>query len=362
VNSERRPALETNYQQLGAVWTTAGGCRLPERFGELAEECRAVRQQAGVIDCTDRAWLTATGADAARFIHGMVSNQVQELGPGEGRYALLLDAQGHILADLYLLRLAVSLLLETRWSLREKLGSTLEKFIIADDVELADKSDQLTALAVEGPAACELLNAAGAANLPAGEGSHVEVRLAEAPVRVVAAGETGEDGYHLLFPVEFAQNVWEALQAQRDIVAWLPVGQAALNILRVEAGIPRYGVDIDERTLPPEAGLEARAISYSKGCYVGQETVERIRSRGHVNRKLVGLQLPDGPLPAPGAALSAEGKEIGWITSAVDSPSLGGIALGYVRREYLASGTRLAVAGAQQAEVAPLPFPGVRNQ
>lgn len=361
MNSERRPALEALYQQLGAVWTTAGGCRLPERFGEVATECRAVREQAGVTDSTDCTYLEASGSDAARFIHGMVSNQVQDLSSGDGRYALLLDAQGHILADLYVLRLAETLLLETHWTLREKLRSTLEKFIIADDVEFTDQSDQLTALTVEGPAARELLNATGTAKLPEGEGGHVEARLAQAPVRIVATGETGEDSYRLIFPVEYAQNIWEALEAHRDTIAWLPVGQTALNILRVEAGTPRYGADMDERTLPPEASLEARAISYSKGCYVGQETVERIRSRGHVNRKLVGLYLPDRPLPATGARLSAEGKEVGWVTSVVESPELGGIALGYVRREFLAPGTKLALPSNQRAEVASLPFPALRN-
>jgi folate-binding protein YgfZ len=356
VSDERRPPLETTYLQLGATWTTASGCVLPERFSEVTQECRAVREGAGVIDRSDRAWLEATGDDAVRFVHGMVSNQVKELAPGDGRYALLLDAHGHILADLYALRLVEGLLLETHWSLKERVRETLEKFIIADDVELFDRSDRLTALSVEGPAAGKLLTVAGAARLPTGEGNHSETQLADAPLRIVRVSETGEDGYRLVFAVEHAPNVWEALAGQRDAAAWQPVGHAALNVLRVEAGIPRYGVDVDERTLPPEAGLEARAISYNKGCYVGQETVERIRSRGHVNRRLVGLQLPGDSLPAPGAKLSADGKEVGWITSAVESPSLGCIALGYVRREYLASGTKLALEGNQQAKVAELPF------
>jgi glycine cleavage system aminomethyltransferase T len=235
LTSQRRPALEASYQQLGAVWTTAGGCLLPERFSDVAQEGRAVREAVGVIDRSDRACLEATGADAARFIHGMVSNQVEELAPGEGRYALQLDAQGHILADLYVLRLSESLLLETHWSLKDKLREMLEKFIIADDVELADRSNQLAALSVEGPAAGKLLKAAGAANLPADEGSHMEARLANAPVRIVAASETGEAGYRLLFAVEYAQNVWDALAAQRDAIGWQPVGQAALNILASRA-------------------------------------------------------------------------------------------------------------------------------
>jgi folate-binding protein YgfZ len=128
-------------------------------------------------------------------------------------------------------------------------------------------------------------------------------------------------------------------------------------VLRTEAGIPWYGFDMDERTLPPEAGLEARALSYTKGCYLGQEIMERIRSRGQVNRRLTGLLLHTDSLPAPGANLTAEGKNVGSITTAVDSPALGRpIALGYVRREYLEAGTKLAVENGGTAEVATLPF------
>ena len=136
-----------------------------------------------------------------------------------------------------------------------------------------------------------------------------------------------------------------------------PVGHAALNILRTEAGIPWYGAELNEQTLPPEAGLEQRAISYTKGCYLGQEIVERIRSRGHVNRKLVGLVLGGASLPAAGAKLRRDGKEVGHVTTAVHSPTLGrAIALGYVRREHLEPGTRLEVEGGGTAEVTTLPF------
>jgi folate-binding protein YgfZ len=357
VSQERRPPLEATYRGLGAEWRGVEGCLLPERFGAVVEEVRAVRQAAGVIDRSDCAYLEATGADAVRFLHGMVSNEVKELAAGQGRYALQLDAQGHILADLHLLVLADHLLLETAWALKVKLRATLERYIIADDLELSDLSDQLSALAVEGPAAAKLLGAAGVASLPRNEFDHVESSLGGAPVRVVRLSETGEEGYRLIFAVEYAQNVWEALAAQQAAMGWKPVGHAALNLLRLEAGRPRYGVDMDERTLPQEAGLEARAISYTKGCYIGQETVERIHSRGHVNRKLVGLLLAGDAPPAPGAKLSAEGKEVGWVTSAAHSPTLGRpIALGYVRREYLGPGTRVGLEGGLRGEIVALPF------
>lgn len=355
--SEQRPALEATYRELGAELVASEGCLLPRRFGEVAEEVRAVRQRAGVIDCTDRAWLRVSGADAPRFLHGMISNHVQELTAGQGRYALQLDAQGHILADLYVLRLPDALLLETAVNLKDKMRTRLEKYVIADDVTFEDASDQLTALSVEGPAAAQLLQAAGAASLPENEFDHVEASLGGSPARVVRLSETGEEGFRLLFAVEYAQNVWDALTAEQEAIGWKPVGHDALNILRVEAGRPRFGIDMDERTLPPEAGLEARAISYTKGCYIGQETVERLRSRGHVNRKLAGLTLTGAALPAAGAKLSVDGKDIGWVTSAVESPTLGRrIGLGYVRREQLAPGTQLVVEGGGEAEITQLPF------
>jgi len=182
------------------------------------------------------------------------------------------------------------------------------------------------------------------------------VKLGDAPTLILRVSETGEEGFRLIFVVEYAQNIWDALAAVQQVAPWKPVGHAAWNILRTEAGVPWYGVDMDERTLPPEAALEARALSYSKGCYVGQEIIERIRSRGHVNRRLAGLRL-QGARPAAGAKLLREGKEVGVLTTVVESPTLGGaIALGIVRREQLEPGTRLEVEGGGAAEVAALPF------
>lgn len=349
--------MAANYGAPGAQLATVQGCRVPEHFGDVNAECRAVRESAGVMDRNDRGYLTASGPDAASFLHRMTSNEVNGLEPGQGCYATQLTAQGHMVADFYLLRMADHLLLETGYSVRDRLREILEKYIIADDVELADLSEQLAALAVEGPAAGKLLTAAGAVTLPGKEFNHTWVKLAGTPVLVVRLSETGEEGYRLVFVVEYAQNVWDALSGQQKLVPWKPVGHAALNILRTEAGIPWYGVDMDEHTLPPEAGLEARAISYTKGCYLGQEIIERIRSRGHVNRRLAGFYLGGEGLPAAGTKLHSNGKEVGKITTAVLSPTLGRpIALGYVRREHLRAGNRLTLEGGGTAEVAELPL------
>jgi folate-binding protein YgfZ len=253
------------------------------------------------------------------------------------------------------------LLLETDAELAPRLRETLEKYVIADDVTLQDRSQELAALSVEGPRSGELLTAAGAVTLPGQELNHTWVELSlpgaaeeKTPVLAVRLSETGEEGYRLIFVVEYAQNVYQALAARRSQIPWRAVGWEALNLLRTEAGIPWYGIDMDEHTLPPEAGLEARAISYTKGCYLGQEIIERIR---HVHRRLSGLLLRGPVLPEAGTKLEVEGKEAGRITTAVLSPTLGRpIGLGYVRREYREPGTRLEVASGGTAEVTHLPF------
>ncbi len=342
----------------GAQFGAWRGCRAAEHYGNVEAEVRAVREGAGVIDRTDRAFLTASGPDATDYLQRMTSNEVSKLEPGQGRYALQLDTLGHIVADFHLLRMSDHVLLETDWLRRAPLREVLEKYIVADEAEIADASEQLAELAVEGPQSGRLLKAALSQGvLPGAALNHGWVKFNETPVLVARVSETGEQGYRLIFVVEYAQNLWDALAAQQRVVKWRPVGHAALNILRTEAGIPWFGFDLDERTLPPEAGLEQRAISYTKGCYLGQEVIERIRSRGHVNRKLTGLRLEATALPAHGTKLLADGKEVGQITTAVRSPRLGAIALGYVRREHLEPGTKLGVEGGGTAEIAPLPFP-----
>lgn len=354
---ERRSPLHSAYEALGAKYFAFQSCLVPEVFTSVAEECAAVRQAVGVVDWSPRGFLTVTGADHVDFLHRMLSNDVQGLAPGQGNYSLLLTVQGHIVADLHLWRMDDHVLLETHLATKEPLRETLEKYVIADDVAVEDQSEQLTALLVEGPAAASLLGAAGAAVLPGKEFNHTWVKLGETPVHVARLSQTGSAGYALLFVVEYAQNVWDALAAARARVPWQPVGWAALNVLRTEAGIPWYGVDLAATTLPPEAGLETRAISYTKGCYVGQEIIERIRSRGHVNRKLTGLVVEDGSVPPAGTKLLAESKEVGEITTAVHSPTLARvIALGYVRREHFTPGTRLALSSGGAARVTTLPF------
>lgn len=343
----------------GAVLTNDRGVELPERFTDPVQEYQAVHEKAGLIDLSFRMQVRVAGEDRVTFLQGMVSNDIKALRLGEGCAAALLTEQGRIVADLRVYALDTCLLLDVDARVKEKMIEALSRFIIADDVELEDLSDQQTTLALQGPLAPAVFAAAGAPVSLAQEFQHGEAMLAGVNVRIVRVSDTGEDGYEILLPSAQAEQVWQALLQAGMPLGLRPVGLAALNMLRVEAGIPWYGLDMDEGRIVLEVGLE-HALSFSKGCYLGQEVVERVTARGHVNRKLSGLLVQGDTPPVSGEKLFHDAQEVGWVTSAVVSPRLGRpIALGYVRREYQAPGTQLQIdrqGTPMIAEVTALPF------
>ncbi len=331
-----------------------GALGLPERFADPRTEWGAVRQRCGLLDARFRGLLRMTGSDRASFLQGMVSNDIAGLQAGDGTYAALLTQQGKIVSDLRIYVLADELWLDVPAARVAAVREGLERYIIADDVEFAAEQAWVPLVAVEGPlAARTLMGVVGEAV----EGwkllTHRELSFDGARLRVTAATHSGEGGFLLFGPPQFREGLWQYCCA----AGAEPVGMETLNVLRVEAGIPWYGCDMDESTLVSEAGIE-EAISYKKGCYLGQEVVERVAARGRVHRKLVGL-VCDGPsLPEAHAGLSREGNEVGWITSAVWSPARQSVvALGYVKREHWEVGTELRLAQSGTiARVAALPF------
>jgi glycine cleavage system T protein len=348
----------------GARWTDDRGVELPESFTDVAEEYRAVRTCVGLIDASFRTQVRMSGEDRVGFLQGMLSNDVKSLKPGGGCAAALLTEQGRIVADLRVYALETEFLLDVDVRIKDSMINALSRFIIADDVELEDLSATQTTLALQGPLAARALATVAVMTPLAKEFDHQEAMIAGVSVRVVRVSETGEEGYEILAPREQAELVWQALWQAGASLGLRPIGHAALNSLRIEAGIPWYGVDMDEGRIVLEVGLE-HAISFKKGCYLGQEVVERASARGHVNRKLSGLivQLGDSsdPLPTQNDKLFHGEQEVGWITSVAWSPRLGcAIALGYVRREHLAAGTQLRIDRQGKpmiAEVTTLPFP-----
>lgn len=285
--------------------------------------------------------LVLTGEDRVRFLHGMVTNDIEALKPGQGCHAAMLTAKGKMLADLIVEADEASLTLVLDGSLRDKIKAVLDKHIIMDDVEVADRSDE-PALGVFGDDAAAAIAAASgldAAALSALPNYHF---LDAGALRVARTPELGGAGFHLFGEAR---------------VAGEPLTDAEFEERRVEAGTPRYGVDMGEDRLPIEAGVND-AVSFTKGCYLGQEVIARATNLGHINRRLVGLILDGEALAKSGAKLSSPSKpEAGWITTSVRSRRLGKvIALGYVHRTLWEPGVSLTVDDGRTATVSALPF------
>lgn len=317
------------------------------------DEVRAVRHAAGFFHLGDRGLLEISGGDARRWLNGMVSNDVALLRPGPERSgcpALLLSRKGRVLAALHVLLVGEDFWLELPRNAASPVAEQLARFVIADDVRIANRSDDFARFGVEGPGAAATVAHALGGDVPVLAPGACERRARAGADCVVARfGWSGEDAYQLFVPQETAGDL-----AARLAGAASPCSAQALEVLRVEAGLPRQGAELSEDVLPPEARLEG-SISYTKGCYTGQEIVARLRSRGHVNHLLVGLRFGGGALPAPGTKLRAESAEIGEVTSAVRSPDAGPIGLGFVRVGHDAPGTVLEAAGAE-VRVAALPL------
>jgi folate-binding protein YgfZ len=324
-------------------------------YGDARSEFQALFSASGIYDLGARAKISLTGSDRVRWLNGMVTNNVRDLQLGHGVYAFLLNPQGHILGDLYAYNLGESLLVDTDQVQVEKVLAVFDKYIIMDDVEVANLSDRAPAIGIAGPKSGEALLAAGFEIPELAPLQFVEISWQQIRVTVVRGDNPSVESFELWVEAGNTERVHEALVK----AGTKPVGTAALERLRIAAGIPRYGVDIRERDLPQETEQE-RALNFSKGCYVGQEIVERIRSRGQVRRKFTGFEV-SGPLPAAGSKIQVDGKDVGEITSATSLLVASGerrLALGYIRREVATPGKQVE-AGGSAAAVANLPFAGM---
>lgn len=345
-----RTILSEHLASRGARLGEYSGAETPASFGDPQAEFAALRFAAGVFDLGWRAKLAATGEDRIRWMNGMVTGNVRDLGPNRGAYSFLLNPQGHILGDLYIYNRGETLLLDTDCSQAGRLREVFEKYIIMDDVEVTDISEKLTAIGLRGPQAAAILEKCG---VTAGSLQPLELRdVAWHDVGLSLIRGAGSGGYELWLAPLNAPRVWEAAV----MAGAAPVGTEALELWRIAAGVPRYGQDIRERDLPQETE-QHQALDFSKGCYVGQEIVERIRSRGQVHRMFTGFRTTGAA--APGTKLQADGKDVGELTSVASLPQSNGtrttIALGYVRRELALPGKELK-AGEATVTVSKLPF------
>ncbi len=349
------------HRSNGAVFIEQDGWMLPAHFGNVADEYHAVRAAAGLIDFAHRGLLQFTGPDRLSFLQGMLSNDMRALKPFDGAYATILTQQGKVIADVRVLCAMNSFYLDFWEVLKGKILDHLNRYLIADEVEIADRSQEYTNISIQGPEAEVLLRRiiARDVELPVRAKQHAMLDIDGAAVCVVHDNHTGEAGYDLITPLSAVANIAQKLTdtGKRHGARW--IGEETQNILRIEAGIPRYGVDFSEDNLLLEVGIE-HAVSFTKGCYLGQEVVERIRSRGHVNKKLSGVLL-DGETPSTtGAVIEGRGKPIGVITSSVFSPALERpIALGYLNKDFWSPGQEVSIKTEQsetRATVTALPF------
>jgi folate-binding protein YgfZ len=364
--AEQSP-LHDVTSQAGAVFADRDGYSMPAHYSDALAEYRHARQAAVVFDISSRSKVEVAGSEAAMFLHNLCTNDVNELLIGAGCEAFFATATAKAIDFVLLYHVVLhdgrdAFWIDTRAGRSEKLIQHLDRHLISEQAEFADRTREFAQIHLAGPAAKDILEKAILDDVPDlgplmhmirtfGANGHSHIRRHD-PLAL--------PGYDIVCLNALAANVWGLLVR----AGARPAGLDAYELLRVEAGTPVYGVDIDENRFIVEVGRTATAISYNKGCYLGQEPVVMARDRGQVQRTLLGLKLSSSaPVPS-GSKLFREGKEVGVTTSSIISPALGTpIALAYVKRGSQEPGTAVEVEAAGQhiaAEVSPLPFPGTR--
>jgi folate-binding protein YgfZ len=304
---------------------------------------RTMTEACGVIDRSERGKLALAGAEAKSFLQGQVSNDVESLSPGSGCYAAFLTPKGKMLGDLRILDAGDELLLDTERVALQGLFNMIRRFSIGYQTELHKRTLESGLLSLIGPGAAAV---AGAQSLPDAEHGHALVAVGGVPARAVRT----DVGIDLLCAAADVPALLSAVAAAGGAL----VSDEAAECLRVEHGRPRYGIDLDDTVIPQEAGLNARAVSFTKGCYVGQETVARLHYRGKPNRHLRGLRLSDEV--GGGEEIEFAERNVGRVTTTAISPRFGAIALGFVRREAPPGSTVSVGPAGIPAEVIELPF------
>ena len=336
--------------------TKADAMNIPSNSAALDTAIDALLDGAGLADLSARTQIEVSGTDRASFLHNLSTNEIRKLKSGGGCEAFFCDARGHIQAHVYIFCREQSLVIDSVPGAAEVLMPHLDRYLIREDVQLADRSGAWCELLLAGPNSGELLARLSGLDLASltGRDATTEASLANVDVQIRRFDFAGPHSFAIVGARTNRDAVWSALL---DAGA-TPCGDQAVEALRIAAGSPLFGVDITSRNLPQEVARDDRTISFVKGCYLGQETVARIDALGHVNRLLCGLKFSDagpGDLPAAaGMALTAGGQSVGEVTSAARSTRLGQVGLGYVRREHAAPGSRLE-SPAGTVEVARLP-------
>jgi folate-binding protein YgfZ len=351
--------LNSLHKQVGAILAPWREWIVPMRFHDSDEEYRVVRTSAGLIDWSIMGVIAVRGEDRIAFLHNLLTNDIKTLKPGSGCEAALVSPTAKLLAELIVLADE-----ETHWLLMDgsrvaTVLTTLEHHLITEAVTFHDRTAQDVVFALQGPKSLACLSEIFETQLAFRHVlEHRTVTVDSVPVRVVVHRLTGEPGIVVIVQAEHAAWLWDLFLQRGRPHGVIPVGWEALNVLRIEAGIPWYGIDMDDTNLLPETGLEERVVSYTKGCYVGQEVIARLQTYGSVSRKLMGLVCEGTLVPQPKDLIMKDGEESGIITSACLSPTLQRpIAMGYVKRPFYEVGTAVTVARADNVIAARLVKP-----
>jgi folate-binding protein YgfZ len=344
------------HKNSGAAIGAWFGCALPDHFSDTASrgdsgdwlaEYRAARETVVLIDKNYRTYLRFTGPDRVRYLNAILTNNIKDLAVRNGIVSLFLNPQGRIQAEVETYVTPDSLFCVSHAMIRETLVPALDKFIIMDDVTLTDETETFGTVGLEGPHAAGIVKKLTSIDLATlGELSFQQTSVDGISCGLTKRSPGGVAGAEFLATRGDLPQLWQNLREAAETAGGRAVGYQALNALRLEQGTPWFGYDFGDKQIPHEAGLEHSHISYTKGCYTGQEIVERVRSRGQVNRMRVLLKFDTNGPPAAGTALMADGKEVGHVTRTAFSPALQSvIGMAYVRRENSAVGSDLSCGG-----------------
>lgn len=358
----KQSPLHAHHVQLGASFEEVTGWEVPAHYGDAAAEHRAVRQTVGVADLSHRGKIRVTGDDRVKWLQSVISNNILPLKPGQGLYSSLLTHKGKMLTYFRLYMQTEAIMLEDIGEIGETTFQSLRKFLLyGTKAKMENCAESWGLLLISGPNAAQVIQSAFGVDVTFLKPVHfVMAQISGSQALVLCTEETGETDIEILLPAAGLPAAWSSVLEAGAKLGIKPVGAHALDALRMEAGIPRAGLDLNEEITPPEAGLEEKAFSLNKGCYPGQEVVARMDTYGSVRRHLVGLVIKDAAVPPRGTKLFSGDREVGWISSAVRSPQLGQvIAFGFPLRDFSAPDTALTVeieGKKYDATVTTLPF------
>jgi glycine cleavage system T protein len=357
--SKQSPLHETETR-IGASFGEVFGWNMARSFGDKSREYKAVRFQVGLIDLSYSGAIRVGGKEAIQFLNGLVTNDVKSLVKGKGMRAAFLTGHGKVRALCRIFGLGDEFLIINDPQTHDKVLKYVYPFSYAGDFQVEDVSEKNRILSVQGPSSLQVMKEVCFEPIPAlDEHEWIETIIAGHHVKVARASHTGEIGFDIFVPTEGLKDVWDFILLKGAFHSIVPVGLDALESLRIEAGIPVYGIDVDETNMMLETGLR-EAVSFTKGCYTGQEAVAMATYRGHVSKRLSGLAIATESVPSAGDRISKETKDIGYITSAMKSETLGAvIALGYVKYGSFEPGTSVEVQTEKEkmpATIVELPF------